>query len=47
MLPAERLEGEEGADDSKGEDEGAVSGDLLAGHPLGGHPGLLGLCAGV
>ena len=32
-LPAERLEGEEGADDDEGEDEGAVIGSILAAHP--------------
>ena len=32
-LPAERLEGEEGADDGEGEDECAVGGNHLEGHP--------------
>ena len=49
-IPAESLEGEESADDGEGEDEGAVGGRHLAGHPgllaghqghLAGHPGLL------
>ena len=38
MLPAERLEGEESADYDEGEDEGAVSGSLLAAHPGLLHP---------
>ena len=42
-LPAESLEGEESANDGKGEDEGAVGDRLVEGHPglLAGHQGLL------